>query len=68
VIGIAAGVPQVKPLWDRRDLVSGHDDIFSVEAAFRVFPIVGIDVVADFQPPHPRSDGDDNARTVVAEH
>ncbi len=34
-----AGVPQVKPLGDRCDLVSGHDDIFSVEAAFRVFRI-----------------------------
>jgi hypothetical protein len=55
-------------LGDRRGLVGGHRDIFCVEAALWILPVVGIDFIADSQPPHPRADRRDDARTVEAEN
>src|SRR5882762_1064083 len=63
-----AGMPQIQPLGDRRDLVGRHRDIFGVKAALRILPIVAIDFVADLQPPHPRADFCDDAGAVIAEN
>src|SRR3984957_8300311 len=63
-----AGMPQIQPLGDRRDLVGRHRDIFGVEAALRILPIVAIDFVAALQPPHPRADFCDDAGAVIAEN
>jgi len=62
------GMPQIQSPRDRRGLVGGHHDIFRVKAALRVLPVVGIDFIADFQPPHPRADRSDNAGAVKAEN
>src|ERR1700731_1164361 len=61
-------MPQIKPLGDRGDLVSRHRDKFGVETALRILPVVGIDFVADLQPPHPRADFCDDAGAVIAEN
>jgi hypothetical protein len=66
--GDRAGMPQIQSLGDRRGLVGGHRDIFCVEAALWILPVVGIDFIADSQPPHPRADRRDDARTVEAEN
>src|SRR3984957_5683486 len=61
-------MPQIQPPGDRRDLVGGHRDIFGVEAALRILPIVRVDFVADHQPPHPGADFCDDAGAVIAEN
>ena len=61
-------MPQIQPPGDRRDLVGRHRDIFGVEAALRILPVVGIDFVADFQPPHPRADFCDDTGAIIAEY
>src|SRR6266404_8420583 len=68
VIGIAPACRRSQSPRDRRGLVGGHHDIFRVKAALRVLPVVGIDFIADFQPPHPRADRSDNAGAVKAEN
>ncbi len=64
VIGIAPVCLRSSRFGDRRDLVSGHDDIFSVEASpFGFSQLTGIDVaVADFHAAsHRDPTSDDNA-------
>jgi hypothetical protein len=61
-------MPQVQSPRPRRGLVGGHRDIFCVKAAFWILPVVGIDLIAHFQPSHPRADRGDDAGAVEAEH
>src|ERR1700722_14330594 len=67
VIGIAPACRRSSRL-EIGAMVGRHRDIFGVEAALRILPIVAIDLVADLQPPHPRADFCDDAGAVIAQN
>src|SRR6266850_1050243 len=63
-----AGVKKIQPLGNGRDFVCGHRDVFGIEAAFRIVPSVSLDAVADVEAVNSRTQRNDGARSVNAEH
>jgi hypothetical protein len=63
-----AGVLEIEPLWNVRDLLARDGDVFGIEAAFGIGPAIGVDLVADLQPPHARAHGGNRSRAVDAQH
>lgn len=49
--GDSSGMLQILPLWDRRDFVGRHCDVFGIEAALWVLPAIRIDLVGYFESP-----------------
>src|SRR5581483_1863609 len=66
--GDRSGLTEIQPLRNSRDLVSWNGDKFGVKASLWILPIVGIDLVANLQPPDPRADRCDDSGAIVAEN
>src|SRR5207237_8961232 len=58
------GVQHVEPSGQPRGIGGRHGDIFGIKAASRSVVAVSVDAIADVEPTHARSDGDDRAGAV----
>src|SRR5207302_3512925 len=62
-----AGVFEIEMLWNGGNFVGSDGDIFGIKAALRVGPTIGVDLVADSEPAHPRSHRNHHAGPIAAE-
>jgi len=63
-----AGVFQIQVRRNMGDLVRRNGDIFSVEAAFRIGPAIGIDLVSNLETADPRTNFRNYFGAIGAEH